>query len=694
MFLQRLFLIVCILFPLYGKAQDFRQQLDSLEDLKHETVGVQQLEVILKLAEGYRAISPEKAMGYAKEGYLLAMASDNMVLQARAFDILGKLHLIQGHLLAARDCYTKGLNIAKNTGDDMLFAVISNSAGILMQTLGDYEQALVHYNHALDIYDREQILPRKTMTMSNIGYLLERVGRYQQSIDILEEALVIVKSAPKPSFRAISVLSANLGVAHESKGDYEMALTFYEQSLEIKQRLKNPDPAIGMLANIFGIYSTMGNLPLAEQYYQQAWQLALQNESASWQQDLLSRYAGHLESLGRVKEATNLYDQSLGLAKQLQDQEATIQLLKKLAELKSAEGDFKRAYYLQTEFERYQDSLHNIRMNEKIDDLEQRFELERRLENSKQELSSLQSESSNRQVQLYLSLVAVFLTILGIIALLSRYQIKQKAHLALSQQHTLLELKNQEIQSQNSLLAEQSQSIRTQNRLLQQSNADLEQFAYAASHDLREPLRTIRAYMQLLEKRYAPKLDEPALEFIHFAADGAARMDELLQDLLKYSRIGRSGLQPERINLDQVLQKVVRNLDKQIMDTQAVVSISPMPEIEGYEAEINLLFQNLISNAIKFHRKGVNPEIKVSVSAMASNYLFRISDNGIGIPAEFKDAIFTLFQRLHARNEYEGTGIGLALCKKVVKSHLGEIWLDPAVTEGTTFCIQLPRPRA
>lgn len=692
MFARHLLWLMIMLIPSLGIGQSFEQQLDSLENVYHESQGVQQLEVILKLAEGYRAISTDKAMGFAKEGYLLAMASDNAILQARAFDILGKLHLSQGHLLAARDCYNKGLNIARMAGDEMLFAVISNSAGILMQTLGDYEQALVHYNKALEIYSREKILPRQTMTMSNIGYLLERVGRYEQSIEVLEEALAIVKSAPKPSFRAISVLSANLGVAHESKGDYELALAFYQQSLEIKQRLSNPNPAIGMLANIFGVYSNMGKVELAEQYYQQAWQLAIEHQSVDWQQDLLGRYAGHLESIGRVGEATVLYEQSLNLAKQLQNREATIELLKKMADLRAASGDFQDAYFLRKEFEQYQDSLHTLRIDEKIDDLEQRFELERQLESSKQELFSLKSESSNRKVQLYLSLAAIFLALVGIIAMFSRFKIKQKAHLALSQQHTLLELKNQEIQSQNSLLADQSESIRTQNRLLQQSNADLEQFAYAASHDLREPLRTIRSYMQLLEKRYAVKLDDSALEFIHFAADGAARMDELLQDLLKYSRIGRSGLQPSRLNLDQLLQKVLRNLDRQIKDTQAVVTVSPLPEIDGYDAEILLLFQNLISNAIKFHRKGITPEINVSVSAMSSYYLFRISDNGIGIPAEFKDAIFTLFQRLHSRTEYEGTGIGLALCKKVVKSHMGEIWLDPAVTEGTTFCIQLPRP--
>lgn len=676
----------------WGQGRDFRRQLDSLENVYSEKEGVQQLEAALMLAEGYRAISLEKAMGYAQQGNLLAISSKNAVLQARAYDIMGKLHLMQGHLMAARDCYTKGLNIAKATGDDMLYAIITNSAGILMQTLGDHEQALIYYNEALEIYDREQILPRKTMTMSNIGYLLERLGRYDQSIAILEDALRIVNSAPKPSLRAISVLTANLGVTNESKGEYDLALDYYLQSLEIKRKLKDPAPAIGMLANIFGVYSAMNQVEEAEKYYQQAWQMALENQSVHWQQDLLARYAEHLERIGKKQNAALLYEQSLNLAKDLQDQEAIIDLLNKITEFKAEAGDYETAYRLHLSLEEYQDSLHQIKMDERIDDLEQRFELERQLESSNQKLTNLKSESENRQVQLYLSLVAIVLAIGGIVALLSRSKIKQKAHLALSQQHTLLELKNQEIQSQNQLLADQSESIRTQNNLLQQSNADLEQFAYAASHDLREPLRTIRSYMQLLEKRYHDKLDDSASEFIFYAIDGATRMDELLQDLLKYSRIGRSGMQPSRINLDELLERVVHDLDRKIADTDASIKISPLPELVGFETEIYLLFQNLIANAIKFHRPGVPPYVEISVSSMNSYYLFRVSDNGIGIPAEFKDSIFTLFQRLHGRAEYEGTGIGLSLCKKVVKSHLGEIWLDPNVTEGTTFCIQLPKP--
>ncbi|MEL7341720.1 MAG: tetratricopeptide repeat protein, partial [Bacteroidota bacterium] len=390
---------------LWSQGKDFRRTLDSRENAYQENEGVQKLEAALQLAEGLRAISPEKAMGYAQEGNLMAMSSKNAVLQARAYDIMGKLHLMQGHLMAARDCYTKGLNIARTTGDDMLYAIIANSAGILMQTLGDHEQALIYYNETLEIYDRAQILPRKTMTMSNIGYLLERLGRYDQSINILEEALEIVNSAPKPSLRAISVLSANLGVSHESKGDYDLALNYYLQSLEIKRKLKDPAPAIGMLANVFGVYSAMNKVEEAEKYYQQAWQMAIEGQNTYWQQDLLARYAEHLERIGKKQEAIKLYEQSLELAKHLQDQEDIIYLLNKITEFKAEAGEYETAYRLRLSLEQYQDSLHQIKMDERINDLEQRFELERQLETSNQELSSLQSESENRQVKLYLSLI-------------------------------------------------------------------------------------------------------------------------------------------------------------------------------------------------------------------------------------------------------------------------------------------------
>lgn len=218
---------------------------------------------------------------------------------------------------------------------------------------------------------------------------------------------------------------------------------------------------------------------------------------------------------------------------------------------------------------------------------------------------------------------------------------------------------------------------------LARSNAELEQFAYVASHDLQEPLRMVTSYVQLLEKRYKDKLDQDANEFIAFAVDGSNRMRTLIQSLLEYSRVNR--VKPfEPINVNELLEVVLHDLRDTIQTSHAVVKVNKLPEIFGDHILIGQLFQNLISNAIKF--KGEKePEIIISGEIKENEYLFSVRDNGIGIDKEYSKKIFVIFQRLHTKDKYPGTGIGLAICKKIVERHGGEIWLDSAPGEGSTF---------
>jgi PAS domain S-box-containing protein len=218
---------------------------------------------------------------------------------------------------------------------------------------------------------------------------------------------------------------------------------------------------------------------------------------------------------------------------------------------------------------------------------------------------------------------------------------------------------------------------------LVRSNAELEQFAYVASHDLQEPLRMVTSYVQLLEKRYKDKLDQDANEFIAFAVDGSNRMRTLIQSLLEYSRVNR--IKPfEKINVNELLEIVQHDLRDTILSNNATVYIDKLPEIIGDHTLIGQLFQNLISNAIKF--KGEKPpQIKISCEERENDYLFSVKDNGIGIDKEYSNKIFVIFQRLHTKDKYPGTGIGLAICKKIVERHGGEIWVESLPGEGSTF---------
>jgi signal transduction histidine kinase len=251
----------------------------------------------------------------------------------------------------------------------------------------------------------------------------------------------------------------------------------------------------------------------------------------------------------------------------------------------------------------------------------------------------------------------------------------------LQEQNEALQREVQERQHAEQVLAERS-------RDLARSNAELERMAYIASHDLQEPLRMVASYVQLLERRYMGKLDEDAHEFIGFAVDGAKRMQALIDDLLTISRVDTKARPMHPVDLGQALAAALRSLRIAIEESQAEVRAAPLPVVRGDSAQLTQVFQNLVSNAIKF----CQTPPRVTLSARRDGRLWRIEvgDNGIGVPAEYRERIFGMFQRLHGRREYAGTGIGLAICQKIVERHGGNIWVEDGADGGSLFVFTVP----
>jgi chemotaxis family two-component system sensor kinase Cph1 len=224
---------------------------------------------------------------------------------------------------------------------------------------------------------------------------------------------------------------------------------------------------------------------------------------------------------------------------------------------------------------------------------------------------------------------------------------------------------------------------------LELSNSELKKFAYVASHDLQEPLNQVANYVQLLEWRYREKLDQDARDFIQFAVDGVSLMQNLIDDVLAYAKVDLQAVEFELSEVEEALNRALSNLRQRIAETGAVITHDPLPAVMADSTQLMQLFQNLIGNAIKFRSEKV-PAIHIGAKRLEDEWLFSVKDNGIGLEPQFAERIFVIFQRLHARDEYPGTGMGLAICKKIIECHRGRIWVESELAQGATFYFTIP----
>jgi len=239
------------------------------------------------------------------------------------------------------------------------------------------------------------------------------------------------------------------------------------------------------------------------------------------------------------------------------------------------------------------------------------------------------------------------------------------------------------------ILSDETKNKRLEDALTE-SNTALEQFAYVASHDLQEPLRTVGAYAELLQRRYRQDLNEEAGSFLDLIVKGAKRMTALVQDLLTYARVTTEVDRPSSYSLDKDFETALTQLDKAIEESKATVTHGPLPEVQVDQGQIVRLFQNLVGNGMKYRRPGVPPLIHVSAEQRDAEWVISVRDNGIGFDPVYAKQIFTPFKRLHSQEEYAGTGVGLAICKRIVEGHGGRIWADSQAGQGTTFHFSLP----
>ncbi len=543
---------------------------------------------------------------------------------------------------------------------------ILKSIAELSLTMGKYDEAYHNRLQILKAYEQLEDKKGVYATLYNIGSIFFYQENFAQALKHYEESQKLAIAARDSSFiyRCLGALGSVYGELQEN----DKSLSHNLESLMMAEEI---DYELGVAYSTHNVglnYVILGLTEKALVHLEQSLQLMQKLGDKFGEANCLQAISNLHSQNGEHQKATQFLEQSLAIHKQLGDRSRIKEIYLDLSKAYFDSGNSVKAYTVQKGYIELRDSLIKEESRKEMAGIKQTYELEKK-ENEKQ-IALMQKEGQIEQMYRYAFLVGLGFLMLVTWLFYSRYQ----------EQTTM-----------NKLLAQKNEEIQLQNTKLATSNRELEQFAYIASHDLKEPLRNIGGFTSLLERRYINGADEDAKDFMRFISNSVTHMHTLLTDLLAYSRIGmQEDRQMEFFSMNQVVGQVSSNYQTAIKENQVKIIANGLPHIFANRIQMVQLFQNLIGNAIKF-RSDHQPEIHIHCTQNTKEFTFSVKDNGIGMEQEYTDKIFVIFQRLHNRTKYEGTGIGLAICKKIVEQHHGRIWVESQSGKGSTFYFSIPK---
>lgn|GEM_PF-1757806 len=539
----------------------------------------------------------------------------------------------------------KGLQILIESGDNTLKAEYLNILGRCHHEKGNLGKALNYYKKAFENATAASNSDDSLISqcLNNIGLAYFERVEYNKALDYYSRALK--HFAPQIN----SVTYNSIAEIYRLQSNFDKAMQAAQTSLDLSGKY-NVEQLPLTYINIGKIHTAQEQYPKAIKNQMQALQLA-QNGKRKRNKHLSLLELGNLYyCMADFEQAEEYYRQALHLATTMLNPKALCESRMALGKLMVEEGDdFKALEYLNLAYE--------YANRHSIDGY--KTDLLRTIIDAYENLGDQQNASVNQKM-LTNHLLAI---------------IERESY---SKLNLIIEEKEVEIDS----LKRQNEQIEEQKLKLEQSSREFQEFTFVFSHDLQEPLRQINSFIGLIERRYLPGFEDNIKDYFSYISEGASRMKTLLTDLMQYASIKEEGAKMEEVDLGMIIEIVKDNLDKEIEESKAEIEIDNMPNITGSNYFLSLLFQNVLHNSIKF-KGDKKPKIKITHSEEVSYHLFSISDNGIGIDDDYKQKIFAIFNRLN-KEDYDGTGIGLAICRKVVELHGGTIWLESELNKGTT----------
>lgn len=615
--------------------------------------------------EFYRNGEYENAFGFFAEALKLAVELNDYEQTLGLLTYLGQISYLLSAHKESLDYFHHALDVGGNNIPQSKKAQIYSGLADTYLALGDYNQALDYQLKSLEI--RETLKDEKEIAKSyyGLGSVFFEQKLYSQALDYYKKALEVWKKIDNPQW-VLTTLSA-IGTTYGSMGKWDQALYFDLEALKLVEKDQNKDvSAMAYILHSAGVnYTDLGDFKNAEDYLFRSYKLAPQTGNQQFESNTLESIGYMYMKSGKYEISIDYFNRALQIATKIGAKSDIAKIKNSLAEAYHKTGNQEAAYQYLKQHATLKDSLLTSEMIDRMNNLQNSYEIQKK----EKEVALLTSKNKLKKLYLYFASLGGLALIVLLWLAYGRYKAETKAKY-------LVEMKNAEIEVQNKKLAV--------------SNSDLEQFAYVASHDLKEPLRMINNYSNLLNKRYQNKIDESGKEFLYYISDAATRMDKLLDGLLEYSRVNRKNLDSKNINLAEVVKTVTNTLQERIKQTKAKVYIGKLPSIQANYTQMIQVFQNLMGNALKFNNSD-GAEIIIDSYLEEDDYVFMVKDNGIGIDEENIDRIFQVFQRLHTHREYEGTGIGLSITKKIVERYGGKIWVTSEPGKGSTFYFTLPK---
>lgn len=569
----------------------------------------------------------ERALSHLQS--VLNQETSHVDLKGEAIRLAAMNHVFLGNYPTAYQLQIDALQIFNHLKDTLKIARVNYDIANTYFYQEQYQVALTYFEKALETYKAHQDIKGLFRCYAAMGSVYGYLNQFDKSLAYNEYALNNARE--NGNKQDISWALLNVGANYYSKKHYQVALDHLLEGLALSRKNKDDRLTSNILVTISRVYTDTKKFDLA---------------------------INHLEH-------------GLALTKKSNDRSNLREIYKWFAETYYEKGNLEKYHYYIDQFIAVKDTLYNEEVMSQINNMQQSFELQNAEREKEIALLKKNEEIQRLKENSWIGGAILSLLILSLILVLMYNRNKN--------QKTL-----------NGLLAQKNEEILKQNERLANSNRDLEQFAHIISHDLKEPLRNISGFTSLLKRRCNKYQDQEASEYMGFVFQSVNQMHQLLTDLLDYSKISSKIKEQKFINADHILKNALSNLQHRIQEEKAHIQVEALPLVKVNPSQLLQVFQNLIANAIKF-KGNVPPVIQINCITQETDYLFSIQDNGIGIEAAYFDKIFVPFQRLHHRGEYEGSGIGLSTCKKIIEEHGGKIWIKSEVKKGSTFYFTLPK---